>query len=92
MEGRKKDRVLSSSTYRFGTAYREGRPVREDDDDAAGYQRDGGPDVEVLRPQGQEVLRREVRAVVHGQRVGRDAEDGDGGDEADGREGGAGAV
>jgi hypothetical protein len=63
-------------TYNAHVAEADGDEVGDQDDDAADDERHGRADVEVIRPERQHELVRDMRALVHTQRVARNAEDG----------------
>jgi hypothetical protein len=90
--GKRKDGRVSDllewlmATYDFDLAKDEGHQVRNYHNGAPYYESDRGPDVELGRPQGQVVIGREMGVIVYHERVRCRSEDGDPGEERQGRE------
>lgn len=74
------------------TAGEDRSTVRDDDNGAPRDQRVRRAQVKLGRPQRQQELGRHVRVVVHEQGIGREAEGGEGGGQAHGRQEDAGRV
>ncbi len=68
-------------TYSRDLADCDGNRAGEDDDGATGYQRDGWSDIEVCRPQWEEVFLANVGLVVDPQCLGRSTNDNESGQE-----------
>jgi len=84
MNGKATGRLMG--TYNFDLAEDKGYQVRNDHDGAPYYESDRGTDVELGGPQRQIVVGREMRVIVHHERMRGRSENGDASEERQSRE------